>query len=149
MFISSREIFLIYINMFSVLCYSICIQSFAWLCRDLIKIEFHKLTDHFLLSCLFPRLAVARVVAVLWWVCFLLYAFKDVNIHTHNLLFKIFFLYYLVPWRALNYLTKIKFHQLPAIWLEGVALWWYVTNSSRHVASKMGEDTWAWLSCES
>lgn len=49
------------------------------------KAEFHKLTDHFFLSHMFPHLAVASIAVVLWSFCLFsrTWAFKDINIYMH------------------------------------------------------------------
>lgn len=46
--IFGRGIFSISINMFSYLYF--ILQSFVWLCRDLMKVKFHNMTPHFFFS---------------------------------------------------------------------------------------------------
>lgn len=70
-YIFGRGIFLISINMFSYLCYFILYLVFCMACRDLMKVEFHNMTDHFF-PYIFSHLSVASVV-VLWLFCFILH----------------------------------------------------------------------------
>lgn len=69
-YIFGRGIFLIWVGGF--LFHFVFSSLHCYLYWDLMKIQFHKLTDRFFLSHIFLHLAVPSVVVVLWLFCFIL-----------------------------------------------------------------------------
>lgn len=66
-----RGIFLIHMNVFTSLLF--CTLFFAWLCRDLMKIEFQEWTDYFFLSHIFTPSIGASILlcGFIFWDIFL------------------------------------------------------------------------------